>query len=355
MVRLAGRLPLGALAAGLVVGLIHVLAGLAYPEPIARDSLRDKVLTLTAGGRPSLLVAGDSRAASQVIPEVLAGVLGVAGSEVVNIGTPAGEPAVALAAYREFAPRFSHRPIMLLSVGIWSVNDCLHEGVFLGNETLWSLGFIDRWRLTSGAHAIRAVFLPERACAAGLIRRCWPDEPPDPVTRLILSGVMPGGMVFGRAPASMCDRGYVRVTEDVTADPEGFARTTRGVANLWYIGARLDGIRWRLFEANLDRLLADGVQVVLLDTPQHPAVLAALEGTSGAEAADRFHRQLVEVGERKGVPLLSYDGQVFEGRCQDRLFGDASHVNAAGATILSERIGRDLRALIDAGRLRLRP
>jgi hypothetical protein len=338
------------LAAGLLVGVVHLLVGLAYPEPIARESLRRKVLDLTADGHPGLLVAGDSRAEYQVIPSVLAATLGVPASAAVNIGTACGEPAATLAAYREFTGRFADGPIMLLSVGLWSVNDHQHE--YLGNETLWSLGFADRVRVAPVRSALCSMFLPERVAAARFADWLHGGTRPDPVTGQILARLTPGARARDASVSWLTDRGYIGSTKDVAADHRVLGRTTRGIVESWYIDARVDGVRWRLFESNLDRLLADGVQVVILDTPRHPAVLAALEGTSGAEADGQFHRQLLDISAAKAIPLLSYDAAVFQGRDPDRLFRDAAHLNDAGATLLSERIGRDLRGLIDVGKLR---
>ena len=65
------RLPTGALAAALFVGLCHLVVSVwIVPHPIAREALRNKIITLTEHHRPSLLIVGDSRA-QRLLPPLL--------------------------------------------------------------------------------------------------------------------------------------------------------------------------------------------------------------------------------------------------------------------------------------------
>ena len=67
------RMPRAAVASVLLIALLHVAASMiAFPEPIARDGLRHKVMALTATHRPAIIIAGDSRAQKHLIPALMA-------------------------------------------------------------------------------------------------------------------------------------------------------------------------------------------------------------------------------------------------------------------------------------------
>ena len=323
---LSGRLPRGALAACLFVALVHLVVSIwVFPRPVAHESLRRKIMVLTEHERPALLIAGDSRAESQVIPEVVAVGTGMSSGEVVNIAERSCEPSAVLAAYAEFADRFAPAPLMLLSVSIFSVNDGANDPRCLHDELLWSLGLRDRLRLVPLKRVVQAAFLAERECAQRIA--AW---------------------YHGRRPLTLSQRGFVSVAEDQRLDPAS-EHMQRGLAYLkryWYCAAALQGIRRRQLEADLRQLLHAGVQVVILDSPEHPAFARAIAGTEMGAANAAFHRQLAELCAELDIPILRYDDTWLAGRDPDALYCDPMHLNRRGAALLSERIAQDLIPLL---------
>ena len=333
MTTIISRLPTGALAAALFVGLCHLVVSVwIVPHPIAREALRNKIITLTEHHRPSLLIVGDSRAQRHVIPEVVANELGTSVDNVVNIASASCESPVVLAAYREFAGRFAPAPIMVISVSVYSVNDRASEPSALSKETLWSLGLTDRLRLASLPRALGVIFLPERELYRRLIVR--PREP---------------------GPAAVPERGFVGIAEDrcITLTPEGLRPAMTYVDQVWFNEAEIDGVRWRQLQADLHSLVGAGVQVVVLDSTAHPAFLQAIAGTSVDTTNVRFHGKLRALCERMNIPLLRYGINWAGGADPDTLFYDVLHLNRRGAALLSKLVGRDLNALIRCGTLRL--
>ena len=115
--------PGGAWALTLLVAIHVTLNTIVFPDPPAREVLRQKIRTLTAGTPPRVIVAGDSRALSHVDPRVVASQLDLPAEDVVNIAINGCGPSCALAGYREFAGAFADRPVMILSVSFFEVND----------------------------------------------------------------------------------------------------------------------------------------------------------------------------------------------------------------------------------------
>ncbi len=324
------RPPLGALAACLTVAVVHVVvATWVISEPVATERLRQRFLALSPQGCPSIVIAGDSRAAWQVTPETIASTLGRPPHDVVNLGLEYCESATVLAAYREFADRFAPAPIMLLSVSFWTLNDHPRGGSHhINDTTLWDLGLVDRLRIVPPKQAVLAEFLPERTLWRRFTARLNP-----PANRVV--------------PQTVEDRDF-----HIVAAPDEVAALARTLAEGLFAGAKTDGVCWRQFEVSLQGLKEAGVQVVLLDTPEHPAFLAAIEGTAKQEAYERYHARLAELSRRAGIPLLRYHPARFAAADPNMLYGDVLHLNRTGAGVLSEWIGQSLRHLIADGVLR---
>ena len=105
-------------------------------------------------------------------------------------------------------------------------------------------------------------------------------------------------------------------------------------------------------EEDLHELVAAGVQVVMLDSPEHPAFRAYIADTSAGTANAKFHDQLRDLCASLDIPLLHYDATWCGARNPNTLFCDPLHLNRRGAAVLSERVGRDVKELLESGRLR---
>ncbi|MBN1512095.1 MAG: hypothetical protein JXB13_08780 [Phycisphaerae bacterium] len=299
-------------------------------NPLPHAFLRYKVLKLTEDVRPEILIAGDSRAERQLIPERLAAAGNLAPQAVVNIAQSACESCNARAAYMTFADRFAKRPIVLLSVSVFSVNDRASHPGYLSDGMLWSVGLADRFRMVPISRALRATFLPERTGWARLAERWgkpWTFSIPNQ------------GFVdqAGSAPLAL--------------PPEEFRRLITEVDRHWFNEARIDGARWQQLEADLTALIETGAQLVLFDGPDHPDYVRAVACTPAGRVLDQFDARIRALADRLGVPLLQYAPDWLGDRDPDALFKDFMHVNVPGAELLSERVGQDLRRLLETGRL----
>jgi hypothetical protein len=97
----------------------------------------------------------------------------------------------------------------------------------------------------------------------------------------------------------------------------------------------------RAFEALLDRLAADGAQVILVQMPVYlPSVTIEPESVA----------RVRELAERRGLPVLDYNAER-RAALNDRLeyFYDYGHLNQEGAEIFSRTLAADLCAWLAAG------
>lgn len=316
---------------GAVLTLVFMLAFhlvatfLISPEARARPELREKILRLTRDCRPQVIIAGDSRAYRQVIPQMLIDRLGLDQKQVVNISLDACESSAVRAALDEFRGCFADHPILIISVSIWSVNDRANISGLLHDETLWSLPWWERFGLVDNLRAFRSLFLAEKLCYRKLTDRLWAaeDSPNDAL----------GYLAFMNKP--------------VSPDSDAWRNHMQGVLGAWYNQPKIDGLRWSLLQSDLDYFRRQGFQVVVLDAPVHPHFLKAIKGTENASATRQFHRQLANLCRRQGISLLRYEASLFEPDRPQDYFVDTFHLNESGARVLSRAIAWDLDRLVE--------
>ncbi|MCH9035464.1 MAG: hypothetical protein IID42_13335 [Planctomycetes bacterium] len=325
------RWPIGGAYAVAFILIAHTTVSLVLvPDPIADQPLRRKVLALTERHRPRMIIAGDSRAQLHVRPDVLAESFGWPDSAVVNIGMPLCEVSAVLAVYREFSDRFAHNPIMVVSISLFGVNDGARKKHFIHDETVWSLSVFQRFRLLPPGRAFLATFLPERGLVRQLVRGRHIDE----------NTVVPEFGFVGKSGG-----GAVRFSHDSVRSQ------MIDVQQGWFGEAQIDGIRWKRFVSDLESLIDEGVQLVLLDSPVHPAFWEAIRETPQFEVYRRYQKKIRDVGQRLRIPVLQYSSTSFGDADPNAMFYDITHLSRLGATRLSDRLARDLRKLVVAGAL----
>ncbi|NLE61048.1 MAG: hypothetical protein GX616_22100 [Planctomycetes bacterium] len=330
--RMSRRLPVGAIWGFVIILALHGLcARVLYPRPATRVDLRRKIMALTADARPCLLIAGDSRAEQQVMPDTIASAMGLSAPQVANIAISGCEVAAVEAACSELGHRFADRPVMLVSVSVFGVSD--HRLLHINSESIWSMSLADRVRLLPARRVVESLFLPEATLYARLREAVRPQPP-----------------AFDTAQHGLEAEKQTPVRPGT---PE-FARQGRHVME-WYKAPDFDGVRWRVLETSLARLQARGCQLVLLDCPMSPALRALMEAESCLDADAAFRAKLADLSRRTHIPLLAYGDDIFEGQDPAGFFWDTVHLNRQGAAILSARIGRDLRTLFEQGDLATTP
>ncbi len=360
MQRFFARAPKAALLSVPLAGAIHlIIVLLVGPHPEPHRMLRQKAATVLQQRQPCVVALGDSRATYQICPKAVEAAMPESKLDLVNLSMENGDSSAALAVYRAFAHRFAPRPLVLLCVSFWSINDGHpFEG---GSELLASLSFDDRWRLFGGKAACASLFTPERSWVDGC------------------------ASVFASAPRDVVgERGFRRLDAafDGGTAPARIEKEWLRIQRTWFADPVIDGVRWRQTVKDITTLHELGAQIVLIDAPFHPVLEQRLAGTPNGQLLREFQENLDALAATLGIPVLRYtsadlerdsaqagvslmtptldgDGSSSESRegpCPSAvalLFYDLLHLNEAGAVVLSRRIGEDLQALLAEGRVTL--
>ena len=325
-----GRLPWGFLGAVAIILTVHLSVTAMFPQPVAGSFIRKQAWTGLKAGTPAIIIAGDSRMQLGVNPDRLSERLTLPPGTTLNLAQPLGDSTTSLSAYRTFASRFAPRPVLLLGVSLFSINDGSSE--MFSEEFMRSRSLRDRVRIVRTAEAIAAEFLPEK----GL----W-ELSISPITEV-------------------CPTQAVRYVPPIPASwnvgtwkPRQTAAKMQWVWDNWFAEPNLDGIRWDKLVADINDLQALGAQVVIVDMPVHPMVCRELAKHRFDQVFKRFHAKLDQFCDQARIPLLRYEIADSEPAHPDAIFMDLTHLNEAGAAIVTDRMAGDLARLIADGRIQL--
>lgn len=320
MKRLAGKVAL--LVAPFALASLVLVAYSSWSatarQGIFDPQLERKLQTCLDDGT-TVIVAGDSRAETQVVPEVIERATGL---RTANVATPAGDLATLSRAIGRYGALARARAL-IVSTSIFQVNDAVIAPGYLSTACLLDMTLVEKlvvYRRAPGQLLATLATVPfervqgtEAAPAASYEPCRWK------------------GFV-GR-------EGTLKLPVSILLDPH----TTEHV---WYRDQHLHGARWRVFRNALGRLAASNVRVFLLQAPVSPAWRAYTTGTFVDRAEREFSGMLAETaGRYANVRFLDFYTQPDQ-RLEDGMFYDIQHLNTAGAVIftqiLVDRIGSDL-------------
>lgn len=334
----------------MLVACVHLLfAHVINPAPLLRQDVLQKMEALTQEGTPRLLFAGDSRAECQLVPSLFAERLGISENEVANMAVSGGDSNMTAVAVRRFRHRIADDAVIVMSVSPHHLADRQGFDRYYSADYFWSAGLFERLKHLSIVDALKVTFIPERAFLEQLSRDLLPTPP-----KWEWQGR--GFRPLGNDP------------EETSAD--GYAKTVSRLKrwNCFDVGDA-DSFPVRKFVQDIKTLQAMGLQVVLLDAPDHPVLLDSLSGSDDGRNYVHFRRLLSRLASELDVPLMTYraadlldvasvdnairntpaDRNRYEG-----LFVDGVHLTTHGAMRLSECVAEDLERLHAMGAIALR-
>ncbi|HKP97379.1 MAG TPA: hypothetical protein VJ385_16655 [Fibrobacteria bacterium] len=318
-------------AGGAMLAIAAGLAALsAVPALFGREvgagfaSVERSACVLDRDGAARIVVAGDSRAKSQLIPALITA---RTGERCVNIGEAldfGGDLATLVNVLRKNPGMLATGPMLVISVSMDGVNDMSVENA--PAATLYNFSLADHLRLTAG----RPLEYPRFLAASFL-----PALKRDALHRWRGDGFACGEGVY-LPPAILAAGGY----RPFQGQPPGpSAAAGRGKPGRYL----LEGARWKVYRQSLSWLAASPARaVVLYDAPMDPEWLRSPEGRAPAAAESRFAAMAArEASLHAKVRFLDFFSRpVPELGPGD--FYNGNHLNAAGAAIFTRILADSL-------------
>lgn len=268
---------------------------------------------LDRDGSAGIIVAGDSRAKTQIGPAVLeerTGLKSINAAEIISLG---GDITTLVNALRDQPKALESHPVILLSVTLRGMNDIAVENI--PSATLWNWSAFDHARVAAKMPARYGRFFKERYLP-GLRREAlhkWRKDGFACTDGVYLS------------PALTATKGYRpytgRARDPLPAD-----------TGAWLI----DGGSWRAFKASLEWLERSPAKaIVIVDAPLDPSWRAKLLDAEWEGLRTRFSGMLQEeVAGRKKVRFLDFTSRpVLD--LDTGYFYDGYHFNKEGAGIFT--------------------
>jgi hypothetical protein len=329
---IAGGVTLVLLAsAGLFLFLASIPARFGRQVGAGFASVEQSLCVLDRDGTAAVIVAGDSRAKSQVVPAILADSTGLRCVNVAEDLDFGGDLTTLVNALRKNPRALDSHPLLLISVSLDGINDYSFEYTpmaALANYTPSEHLRLALRKPLGYPRFFATAFLPFLRREAGHMKRgdgfaCDEDTRlPEPVAAAL--GYRPIG---GPRPAK---------AENRKGRNHGFL---------------LDGARWRLFQASLEWLADSPAEAVVLYNA--PIDHAWLERASGPEAvaAEKEFSALVAAEARRHAKTVFWDFNVApEADVPPGLFHDPDHLIPEGARIFSAMLARRLTREFPSGK-----
>lgn len=316
------------LAAIAILAAAHLVVT-HLPHPVLlRDRLARKVIALTRNAKPSVVIAGDSRALGGLNPTALARALDVPWAETISIAQSESEPAAFRAAFETYRDRFAPQPVFILNLTATSVDDS--RTAFLGMESIQRMSWSQRIRNLGLTDALASLTLPERSLWEKLLRHTVAPIPA-PAEQGFSNSSSPTGITNWSAATR--------------------TQRARAVIENWFSDAMIDGYRWELMKQDLTALKASNAQPVVVAMPLHPRLLAELATAEDGSIEVRLRRKLDRLCRKLQIPYLDYAVSDLPGIVPDRAFKDMIHLTRQGAEVLTVRLAGDLQELDRQGRI----
>ena len=287
-------------------------------EPLDEE-LTQKVrsLLIEPGRVPAVIVAGDSRAQRQVVPEVIRRELGV---DAVNIAVAGGE----LISVDKVLKRYAlseKKPLLIISATVFQVNDGAIDHDTISMDCLMAMPWIDQI-------AIFRQKLPEMAYRKiRMYKRCLGAK---------------CGLSSERTKRFVED-GFMGI--DGTFDISGMAAHPERIRHPWYQDLHLEGRTWHVFQAALRDIAGSGAQVILYNGPASPAWRQLSRNTFMDAAEDQYSRMLErDAAQYPNVHFLDFHGGWIDD-FPDTMFYDIQHLNRTGAAKLSTILCNEIERL----------
>ena len=160
---------------------------------------------------------------------------------------------------------------------------------------------------------------------------------PEKVARYLVTGRVPGWPATVLTP----DGRYTGWDDNDFAYPS--AESVEQLTTKVFVNFSVGGAEDAAVRAIIEEAQALGQQVVVVRMPTMNQLIAPLL-PGGQDDLDSFERQVERLGVDYGVPVIVYPDM----DDNEALFGDLYHMNRAGTTEFSERLGADLDRLVPA-------
>ena len=277
------------------------------------DAQLEGKLRALVGADTEIVVGGDSRAASQVMPALIEARTGRAA---INVATAAQDLVTLTNALARHDIRGDGR-VLIVSASLFQVNDGAIEGGFLSTACLLNMTTRERAR----------IYFDRLGSPWSPLAFKFTEDPPREVP-----------------VEQLREKGFVGIEKQLSLPLPKILLN----AHPWYRKISLNGARWRIFQDALDRLAAAGYRIYILQPPVSPAWRAYTAKTFVASAEMAYAAMLSSLTRKHAnVSVLDFYS-VPDPRLSNDKFADIQHLNRAGAGIFTglilDRIGDDIAA-----------
>lgn len=321
MLRFSLKLAIFLFPLAALVFWLRIEGGRLTAEPFYNE-LEEKLSSLAGtNGTPSLIVAGDSRAETQVDPELMDSLIGL---KTINVGTASCD-LITLAKALGKRGMLDEDRVFAISVSSFQINDGALDPGYLSTASLMEMALPDAIRVFRKD--------PDKALPAyqGVIRRVF--------QRLLENE---GFDVRRRSMAVAYTRSGFRPLVGKTDNRFSLILDPDHIKHTWYKHLADDGVRLRIFRDAIGMLGKSKGRFLIYHAGMSPAWRAYTRGTFVARAESRFSDIVrAEVAKYPNMVFIDFYNGYADRFPEDEYF-DTGHLNVHGAELFTRALVSEL-------------
>ena len=294
------------------------------PPIIIDDRMEDKTSTLISVVKdPNVIVAGDSRAERQLVPNII---MRDNALKVINVASSSGDLVSFVAAIKKYHLDKKNR-IFVLSVGISQVNDGATDDGYMSDKCFQRLSIMARLSIYKG-NLWNLCLIQRRLSIKLLAKVLHLDRDLD---------------LGGRNPPS--ENGYLGVHGVLKGELPATELNRLLISHSWYKNVALEGEKWKIFQKALSELGRMNGRFIIYQSPISPAWRLYTADSFVDRAEVKYSKMLGnEIRKYRNVSFIDFYSTV-NANLTDEMFYDFQHLNTQGAKVFSEMLASKIREI----------
>lgn len=287
-----------------------------FAKLIMDEDLEFKINTfLPANNEVNLIIAGESRAERQLIPDIF---IDETGKNTVNIAKDVGDVISLVYANNKYDISDSNKTY-IICVSSLLINDGSYKNWFMSQASITEIGFLNNILL------FRNDYFENWYRRMGLI---WDD-----LINNKRNQTLPKNDIRG------LNRGYFPVEKSIEIE-KLFEIDMNPVTtdHLWYRKPNNNGIRRKIFEKSILKFSETGAKVVLIQSPMAPTWIEISKNSYMHKMELEFGELLVEIDKKLdnvwAIDFYTNQSHIFT----DDLFYNSTHLNSTGAELFTKAV-----------------
>ncbi len=278
MIKLLYKFSLALIPVLLLAVLIYIVDN--YSDHVFNGGMENKIRVLTKDFSPEIIIAGDSRAERQVIPEIINSRFN---RKAINIATSSGDITTTYYALEKY--NLLDKPItIIISASIFQINDNALDNGYISKAEVTSMSVFEKYKLyKNNPSEVYSIYI---TCIKSMIREYTSKS------------------LHKNSPVK--DLGYFPVVGNLEL-PIKYSIEPMTTTHPWYKKIFIHGVRWRIYRETFKMMGASKCNIIIYQPPISDAFRSRVINSEIERNEKEYSRMMIaEAGKYNNIKVIDY-------------------------------------------------